>query len=373
MPVLSLINICHAIIMSIASIIFFFAYTKRKELKLWFLSCTITTIGYIINSFPQEAGNQVNPVAMLLFSTGTFVLLYAVFKEYYQTFMKTKKIGKTNIKYMQAAALTGSITFGFYIMMLGLIITCFVLVVRLYLKKRSILHAFYCLNFIGGIMSLFGAMVGTGTAGAGTDFNNFAMTYMDTIYLVMGLVAIIEYKVHQTANILKNLVKSASDTSVNVSNVATELAASASEVNAASEEISSATQNTARITQGVTEASNKIRNIMQVITGISDQTNLLALNASIEAGRAGEHGRGFAVVASEVRKLAENSKNAISNSYNEINEIINMIQNVSHSMEGISASAEQQTASMEEISATAHKLDKLAEALKESLLDNDLM
>lgn len=370
MLVINVINICHAIIMSFASIIFFIAYRKRKELKFWFLSCTITTIGYIINAFPQEVGSQINPVAMIFFSTGTFVLLYAVIKEYYQTFVKVKNTGSSNIKYMQAAVLTGTVTFGFYFMMLGLIGTCFVLVIRLYLKKRSLLHAFYCLNFLGGIMSLFGAMVGTGESGAGTDFNNFAMTYMDTIYLVMGLVAIIEYRVHQTSNTLKNLIESASDTSINVSNVATELAASATEVNAASEEISSATQDTARITQGVMEASNKIKNIMQVITSISDQTNLLALNASIEAGRAGEHGRGFAVVASEVRKLAGNSKNAISTSYNEINEIVRMIQNVSQSMEGISASAEQQTASIEEITATATKLDRLAEKLKASLTKN---
>lgn len=367
--VFSLINTLHATIMSFASVIFFIAFRKRKELKHWFLSCLITTIGYIINALPQEEGNQVNPVAMILFSTGTFVLLYAVFKEYYQTFIKVKKIGKSNIKYLQAAGLTGAVTFGFYIMMLALLFTCFFLVIRLYLKKRSLLHAFYCLNFIGGILSLFGAMVGSSGTGPGIEFNNFAMTYMDTIYLVMGMVAIIEYKIHQANETLKNVLATASDTSINVSNVATELAASASEVNAASEEISSSTMETVRITQGIIEASNKIRNILQIITTISEQTNLLALNASIEAGRAGEHGRGFAVVASEVRKLAENSKNAVGGSYSEINEIVNMIQSVGRSMEGISASAEQQTASMEEISATASKLDKLADKLKESLIE----
>ena len=358
--------------MSFASVIFFVAFRKRKELKLWFLSCLITTIGYTINALPQEEGNQVNPVAMILFSTGTFVLLYAVFKEYYQTFIKVKKIGKSNIKYLQAAGITGAITFGFYIMMLALLITCFFLVIRLYLKKRSLLHAFYCLNFVGGILSLFGAMVGSSGTGPGIEFNNFAMTYMDTIYLVMGMVAIIEYKIHQANETLKNVLATASDTSINVSNVATELAASASEVNAASEEISSSTMETVRITQGIIEASNKIRNILQIITTISEQTNLLALNASIEAGRAGEHGRGFAVVASEVRKLAENSKTTVGGSYSEINEIINMIQSVGRSMEGISASAEQQTASMEEISATASKLDKLADKLKESLIEETI-
>jgi methyl-accepting chemotaxis protein len=67
-------------------------------------------------------------------------------------------------------------------------------------------------------------------------------------------------------------------------------------------------------TQG-NELSVKVQGIIEIVSAvetIAEQTNLLALNASIEAARAGEHGRGFAVVAEEVRKLAENSKTAVS-------------------------------------------------------------
>lgn len=53
--------------------------------------------------------------------------------------------------------------------------------------------------------------------------------------------------------------------------------------------------------------SQKIGDIVNVITKIAEQTNLLSLNAAIEAARAGESGRGFAVVADEIRKLAEHS------------------------------------------------------------------
>ena len=62
--------------------------------------------------------------------------------------------------------------------------------------------------------------------------------------------------------------------------------------------------------EGLSQAADRIGEVINLINSIASQTNLLALNATIEAARAGEAGRGFAVVASEVKNLAAQTARA---------------------------------------------------------------
>jgi methyl-accepting chemotaxis protein len=72
----------------------------------------------------------------------------------------------------------------------------------------------------------------------------------------------------------------------------------------ASTELSADIERSNEVILRVSQESDKIEEVLKIISDISNQTNLLALNAAIEAARAGESGRGFAVVADEVRSLS---------------------------------------------------------------------
>lgn len=80
----------------------------------------------------------------------------------------------------------------------------------------------------------------------------------------------------------------------------------------------------------ISEASEKISEIIVQIEDIASQTNLLSLNASIEAARAGDAGKGFAVVADQIRNLAEQSAKSAVDSKSLIETAINKVEEGSH-------------------------------------------
>ncbi|WP_420403163.1 methyl-accepting chemotaxis protein [Nisaea sp.] len=177
----------------------------------------------------------------------------------------------------------------------------------------------------------------------------------------------------QVKNESGGVLSIAETTSSNVNTVAAaaeQLAASVQEISVNISETSRVAQQAAdkaettnRIVASLDTESQKIGEVVKLITDIAEQTNLLALNATIEAARAGDAGKGFAVVASEVKNLATQTAkateeisaqiDAVQNNTNQavdaIREIGTLIGDMTEKMVAVSSAVEEQGASTDEI------------------------
>ena len=97
---------------------------------------------------------------------------------------------------------------------------------------------------------------------------------------------------------------------------------------------------------GLSEAAQRIGEVVKLISSVAEQTNLLALNATIEAARAGEAGRGFAVVAQEVKALAAQTAKAT--------------EEISHHILGIQQATKESALAIESVSRTIGAVSEIA-------------
>ncbi|WP_119681730.1 methyl-accepting chemotaxis protein [Indioceanicola profundi] len=162
-----------------------------------------------------------------------------------------------------------------------------------------------------------------------------------------------------TANV-QTVASAAEEMAASIREIAVQVAHSKSITDQARTEV----QATNRTVEGLSDATQRIGAVIQLIQDIASQTNLLALNATIEAARAGEAGKGFAVVASEVKALATQTAKATEEIAAQvasvqqvsaevvaaIQEIGGIVQQVDEISTSIAAAMEQQGASTQEIS-----------------------
>jgi hypothetical protein len=352
----------------IATILFIFVVRIRRDLKIWLAAYIFLTIGLFFNAI--SFGTSLFQLeANLFYVIATILISSAVIKEYKDTFVKSRTFNSsTKVLMIIAAASVDLSIISLELVIIGMLIITSILLLRIFLKKRTPTHFFLLMLLISSCLTVSAGVVGALGYEYGLELSAMITTFLVSNMLSTSIVALIELKIKNTQEKLKLIIQTASEVSIDTSNMATELASSTEEINVASEEIAASTQEMTENTQKIVNLSKEINEVMNLITNISEQTNLLALNASIEAGRAGEQGRGFAVVAQEVRKLAEISKSSVSNTSHRIDMLLNLIQNTHLSMEGINTAAEQQSASLEDINATLNKLASLAERLKNSLI-----
>ncbi|WP_129600160.1 methyl-accepting chemotaxis protein [Anaerophilus nitritogenes] len=158
----------------------------------------------------------------------------------------------------------------------------------------------------------------------------------------------------------KNLTESIT----NLAKVVKQVTESINQVASSAENLAETGQNAIMRVQELNKKQNDTTEILEFIKGIATQTNLLGLNAAIEAARAGENGRGFGVVAEEIRKLADQSQDAVKNIQKIITEMNTTVGHISNTIESTGAISEEQAASTEEISSSMDQINTSVRALE---------
>jgi len=211
--------------------------------------------------------------------------------------------------------------------------------------------------------------------------SNLAEQFNSSIYGIVEAVSHTSDELNATAEIMTKISQKNTDQSSSVAQTAQEATNNVQTVAKATEEIynsigeintqivksTDATKKAVEVVSTtdkqiaiLSQTSNKIGEVISMISEIAEQTNLLALNATIESARAGEAGKGFAIVASEVKALATETAKATDDISDHINEIqmatketvtsIDEIKNVILQLEETSTTI---AAAMEEQEATA--------------------
>jgi len=182
--------------------------------------------------------------------------------------------------------------------------------------------------------------------------------------------------------------------SIQISEGASEQAASAEEISSSMEEMlanikhnaenafetekisSKAAEETALSREAVQEAVTAMNQIVEkisIIEEIARQTNMLALNAAIEAARAGDHGKGFAVVAAEVRKLAERSQKAAGEITELSSSSVNVAERADMMLEKLVPDIRRTAELVQEISVASNEQNSGAEQISNAIQQLDLV
>jgi len=195
---ISILEFALSILTILGLIIFIIAQIKRKDLLYWLFAYTMLTFGYVTNQI-RMFFISFELISFIFFTLAAICLFIATLIEYFQTFLNKDVIKRTNINKVIILALIGDIlTFGIINFILILLIISLIMLIRIYLKKKTLTHAFLCLSNTAAIFSIICNILINLSVEGSHEINISADIFLTTILMLTGIVALIEEKITES-------------------------------------------------------------------------------------------------------------------------------------------------------------------------------
>ena len=197
----SILNLIIAVYANLANIVFAISCRKRRDLLLWLLGTTAFAIGAVF-IYLQAYDAIYLTIGNLVYLLSILFLMLFIFKEYNHTFLKkgednnshknTPKYAIISLSTFSIALLTIQI-----IMMIASILAVFMLL-RIYLKKRTITRLFMFFTILAGLLTLILRMLYYAQIEEGWELSYVTNISMITFLLTTGLAAPIEDRINKS-------------------------------------------------------------------------------------------------------------------------------------------------------------------------------
>ncbi|MFW9936496.1 MAG: ATP-binding protein [Candidatus Thorarchaeota archaeon] len=201
---ISILEFALSILTILGLIIFIIAQTKRKDLLYWLFAYTLLTVGYVTNQI-RMFFIIFELISFLFFTLAAIFLFIASLIEYFQTFLRKDVIKRSLIinKVILLALIGDILAFGIINFIFLLLIISLIMLIRIYLKKKTLTHAFFCFSNAAAIFSIIGNILIHLSIDGAQEINISADIFLTTILMLTGVVALVEEKITESEHKFK--------------------------------------------------------------------------------------------------------------------------------------------------------------------------
>ncbi len=192
------LNLATTIVIILATLIFAWVCSKRRDLIPWLVAYISGSLSEVFRLFSQATYDPFEIISILFSAVSVITFIGAVSYEYYQTFSKGAKMQTISMIALLMQQQVSSLGLQVFIALL-LFIAIF-LIIRIYRRKRTPIHAFMCFILSTGLLQVTASIFRDQGFPGANDVLEFSRIVMATVMLITGVVAIIEERIVKSEN-----------------------------------------------------------------------------------------------------------------------------------------------------------------------------